>query len=179
MDWLKPLIEAIAYMWPFRMVKQWERGGYYVKGKWRKELGPGVYPVIPWFQEVMEVSIAEQIVTGRRQDMTLSDGSLLSFVAAATIRVVDIRAALNDVQEYKETAREAVEAVLADRLASVDVGRLEWEKRGRLFADLKRWVQDELTPYGVEVTKLRFMAFVTNAKAHRFMLDTPAEAASP
>lgn len=173
MDWLKPLVELVAFLWPFRMVKQWERAGYYVNGRWKKELGPGVYPVIWWFQEVWEVSVAEEIVTGRRQDITLSDGTLLSFVAAATIRVVDVRAALNDVQAYKETAVEAVEGVLADRLASVDVGRLEWSKRARLAADLRRWVQDELTRYGVEVTNLRFMTFVTNARAYRLILDAP------
>jgi regulator of protease activity HflC (stomatin/prohibitin superfamily) len=171
-DFLRLLLDAIQFIWPLRLVKQWQRGGYYVFGRWWKEVGPGVYPVVPWFSDVQEVDVAEEIVTGRRQDVTLADGTLLSFIAAATIKVVDVRAALNDVQEYAETARESVEAVLADRLATMDVTRLDADERGRLLGALKRGVQAELTPYGVELCKLRFTAFIVNAKAHRIVMET-------
>lgn len=174
-DFLRLLLDSIAYIWPLRMVKQWERAGYYVFGRWRKEVGPGVWPVVPWFCEVYEVSVAEEIVNTPKQDVTLSDGSLLVFSASATIAVVDVKAALNAVQEYDKTAAEAVEAVVAERLAEVDAARLEWSKRTRLFADLRRWVQDELTPYGVELRKLRFRSFVVNARAHRLIIDAGRE----
>jgi regulator of protease activity HflC (stomatin/prohibitin superfamily) len=88
-DFLRLLLDAIAYIWPLRVVKQWERGGYYALGKWQREVGPGIYPVIPWFCEVLEISVAEAIVGTGRQDITLSDGSMLSFCATATVGVVD------------------------------------------------------------------------------------------
>lgn len=170
-DFLRLLLDSIAYLWPLRVVKQWERAGYYAFGRWQREVGPGVWPVVPWFCEVYEVSVAEEIVNTPKQDVTLSDGTLLVFSASATIAVVDVKAALNAVQEYDKTAAEAVEAVLAERLAQVNAERLAWESRGRLFADLRRWVQDELTPYGVELRKLRFRSFVVRAKAHRLIVD--------
>ncbi len=171
-DFLRLLLDAIAYVWPFRIVYQYQRGCYYVVGRFWREVGPGIYPVVPWFTEVTEADITEAIIGTGRQDITLSDGSLLSFAATATVRVVDTRAALNDVDQYRETAREALASVLAERLAEVDAVRLAPEKRGRLFADLRRWVADEMRPYGIEVSKVRFTSFIVNARAHRLIVDT-------
>ena len=175
-EFLRLLLDSIAYLWPFRMVKEWQRGGYYWFGRYRREVGPGVWPVVPWFSEVHEVDVCEAIVGTARQDITMKDGTMCSFTASATVRVVDVRLALNAVDQYRETAQEAVAAVLAERLAQVESERLDPERRGRLFGDLRRWVAEELAPYGIEVTKLRFTSFIVNAKAHRLIVDqgTPA-----
>lgn len=170
-DFLRLLLDAIAYIWPFRIVKEWERGGYLVVGRWWREVGPGIYPVVPWFTEVVEASCAEAIVGTGRQDITLSDGSTLSFAATATVGVIDVRKALVAVDSYTETMRELLSSVLADKLAEVDAARLTPEKRGRLFADLRRWVAAEAEPYGIEVRSVRFVSFITNAKAHRLLID--------
>ena len=175
-DFLRILLDSIQFLWPFRIVKQWERAGFYVFGRWWREIGPGLYPMIPWFTEILEVSIVEGIVGTGRQDITLSDGTMLSFAATATVRVVDAKAALNSVDAFEETMQELLGSVLADKLAEVDVARLTYEKRGRLFSDLRRWVADEALPYGIEVRKVRFTSFITNAKAHRLIVDTQAAA---
>ena len=171
-DFLRIVLDSIQFLWPFRIVREWERGGYYVLGRWWREIKPGLYPVVPWFTEVVEASVVEGIVGTGRQDITLSDGSMLSFAASATVRVVDVKAALNAVDNYTETVQELLGAVLADKLAEVDAARLTPEKRGRLFADLRRWVAEEALPYGIEVKRVRFTSFITNAKAHRLIIDT-------
>ncbi len=165
------LIDSIAYIWPFRIVRQWERAGYFIFGKWRREIGPGVYMVIPFFMDVHQISVAEAICGTQRQDITLSDGSTLSFQATCTARVVDVRKAVCSVDEYQTTTQELLASVLADKLAEVDADRLSPQKRGRLFSDLKRWVADEAAGYGVEVTKVRFVSFVTNIRTHRLLID--------
>lgn len=170
-DFLRIVLDSIQFLWPFRLVKQWERGGYYVCGRWWRDIGPGVYPVVPWFTEVYEVGVAEAIVGTGRQDITLSDGTTCSFSAAATVRVIDVNLALNSVDTYTETMQELLAAVLADRLADVDAARLAPEKRKRLFADLERWVAAEALPYGLEVKRVRFTSFLTNVKAHRLLID--------
>lgn len=171
-DFLRILLDSIEYLWPLRRVEEWERGGYYVLGRWWREVKPGIYFVVPWFSDIKTASFAEAIVGTGRQDITLSDGSMLSFSATATVRVVDLKAALNAVDEYTETMRESLASVLADKLAEVDAARLTPEKRGRLFADLRRWVAEEAIGYGIEVRKVRFTSFITNAKAHRLIVDT-------
>lgn len=170
-EFLRIILDSIQFLWPLRRVEQWERGGYYICGRWWKEVGPGVWPILPWFIDVLAVSSAEAIVGTGRQDITLSDKSMLSFAATATVQVTDVYKALNQVDQYTETMQELLASVLADKLAEVDAIRLEPEKRGRLFADLQRWVANEAALYGIEVKKVRFTSFIVNAKAHRLIID--------
>lgn len=171
------LIDVCQFLWPFRRVSEWERGGWLVCGRWKNEVGPGVYFVIPWFIDIHEVSIAEAICGTARQDITLQDGSTLSFSATATCRVVDVKQAVCSVDDYRTTTQELLASVLADKLAEVDAARLAPDKRGRLFADLKRWVAEEAKGYGVEVSKVRFTSFLVSTKTHRLIIDqgSPAQ----
>jgi len=168
---LRVFLQFIEFLWPFRRVEQWEKGGYYVCGRWYREVGPGIWPIVPWFCDVQAVSCAEAIVGTGRQDITLSDKSMLSFAATATVQVKNVYETLNTVDQYQETMQELLASVLAERLAEVDAARLEPEKRNRLFADLKRWVAEEADEYGIEVKKVRFTSFIVNAKAHRLIID--------
>lgn len=170
-EFLRLLLEFIEFLWPLRRVEQWEGGGYYLLGRWQAEVQPGVHWVIPWFMDVKTISKAEAIIGTGRKDITLSDGSLCSFAANATARVVNVNLALNKVDDYKETAQELLAAVVAERLAAVDAMRLTHEKRGRLFADLSRWVAEEAAEYGLEVRKVRFDSFMINVRAYRLIND--------
>lgn len=170
-EFLKVLLEFFEFLWPLRRVEQWEKGGYYMFGRWVRTVGPGIWPIIPWFFDVRQVSVAEAIVGTGRQDITLSDRSMLSFAATATVQVKDVYSALNLVDAYTETMQELLASVLAEKLAEVDAIRLEPEKRGRLFADLRRWVAEEADQYGIEVKKVRFTSLIINARAHRLIID--------
>ena len=173
----KLFLESIQFLWPLRMVEQWESGGYYIFGRWYWTLKPGMYPIVPWFCDVKTVSMAEAIVGTGRLDITLQNGSVLSFAATATAKVIDPFLAINTVDEYQETIRELLSSVLAEKLASVDADRLTPEKRGRLFSDLKGWVAKEALEYGVDVKKVRFTSLLTNVKSHRLLIDQTSTAA--
>lgn len=170
-DFLRLITEVIQFIWPFRIVSEWEHGVYYVNGQVWREVGPGLYPVVPWFCDVRTVDMVPGIVSTRRQDITVADGTILSFAASAWACVTDATAAMNRVDQYLVTVREVVEAVLADRLAAVDVERLAPDKRARLLADCRKWIEMETQPFGVEITKVRFTSFVTRVKAHRLLVD--------
>ncbi len=173
---MRLIVDSIAYLWPFRIVRAWERAGYLVCGRWWKEVGPGLYLVVPFFMDVHSVSVAEAICGTQRQDITLSDGSTLSFQATCTAKIVDVRKAVCSVDDFASTTQELLASVLADKLAEVDADRLSPQKRTRLFSDLKRWVAEEAAGYGVEVSKVRFVSFVTNIKTHRLLIDQSSAA---
>lgn len=175
-EFLSLLIQIAQVIWPFRIVRQWERAGYLVFGRWVGEVGPGCWPVLPWFFDVHTVSVVPGIVGTGRQDITVKDGSILSFAATATVRIVDARKAMCDVENVTSTMQELLASVLAEKLADVDASRLEPQSRGRLVADLRRWVQEAAEPFGVEVSSVRFTSFITHAKTHRLLLDQNAVA---
>jgi regulator of protease activity HflC (stomatin/prohibitin superfamily) len=172
---LRLILDSLEYLWPFRIVRQWARGGYYIFGRYWRSVGPGLYPVVPFFTNVLEISVVPAILGTPRIDITLQDGSTLSFTAAATVEVVDFALAINTVDKYAQTTQELLGAILAQRLADVDRGRLAPDKRGRLLADLLRWLNEESLVFGVSITKVRFTTFLLNVKNFRLLQETHAE----
>lgn len=168
-DFLHTILGFIEYLWPFRIVHQWEQGGYYVFGRMWKVVGPGCYVVVPFFTWLSEVSIVPYMVSTPRLDVTLLDGKNLSFYASAWAQVVDYNLAHNTVEDYALTTRELVEAVIADRLARVKPSRLEPENRADLLRDLTDWCNKETSEFGIQITKVRFSTFILNARTYRLV----------
>jgi regulator of protease activity HflC (stomatin/prohibitin superfamily) len=171
-EFLRVLLDSIAYLWPFRLVQQWEQGAYYLCGRYWREVGPGVpWPVVPWFMEVRTVSIAAAPVGTPRIDITLKDGRQLSCAATVVCRVIDFHLAVNTVDDYRESTQELIASVLAEKLVEVEPSRLESGARGRLLTDLQKWVGAELAKYGIEVSRLSFTSFVLAPRTYRLLTD--------
>ena len=170
-DFVHAIVEIIQFLWPMRLVHEWERAGWYICGRWRGETGPGLKFVLPWFVDVKTVSTAAAYAGTGRQDVTLTDGRTLSFAATARVHVKDVQAALNAVDDYASSTQEALAAVLAEELGKVDAERMEPNRRGRLFGSLLKAVQDETEKFGVEVESIRFTSFVINPKTLRLLID--------
>lgn len=170
-DFFRLIGEWLQFLWPLRKVNQWERGLLYRNGRYRRELTPGVYPVLPWFHEIRAESVVPGIVQTPRIDITAQDGTMVTLQASATVRVIDLAKAVNTVDAYMETAQELITAVLAEKLAEVDAARLQPDKRARLMTDLRRWVSTEALEFGIEVSKLRFTTFVVNPRPFRLLGD--------
>lgn len=175
-DLLQVIVNIVQFLWPFREVEQWERGVYYVFGHYWITVGPGRWPVIPYFMDVRAVSIVPAIVTTPMLTITLTDGRTLTFSAAATVEVADAADALNLIDDYTETTQELLGARIAEKLAEVDAGRLDTGSRKRLLTDLTRWIDDETRQYGVRVTALRFTNFAVNLRTYRLLTDSAVPA---
>lgn len=165
------LRDVIQFIWPFKIVKQWERGGVYELGHFIRVVGPGCWVLLPWFTEIIEVPIVPKPIATGRQDITLKSGATLSFDAAATLRVTDVEKALNAIDDYHHSTTILLASVLAEKLADVEPERFEPNRRGRLFASLETLVQKEAEVYGIEITNLRFTSFVLNARTYRLLID--------
>jgi regulator of protease activity HflC (stomatin/prohibitin superfamily) len=172
-DALVRFAEWLRELWPFRIVDAYEHGVVTILGRYWKTVGPGVYPCIPWFTDVVGYSVVPAIVQTPRLDIELQDGTAVSFVASATVRVTDVRLAILTVDNYTETTVELLSAVLAEKLAEVDTGRLDPEKKRRLLADLVRWANEEASEYGIEISKLRFTTFIKRPRFYRVLGDAP------
>lgn len=168
---LRVLFDSIAYLWPFRIIKTWQRGGLYEYGKFIRVLGPGCWPIIPFFTDVLEISVVPAIVRTPRLDITLSDGSSLTFAAAAWAKVASYDLAINTVDDFKETTQELMAAVLAEQLAEIDGARVQPSRRKGLIKTLTVEINKESSLFGIEVTGLRFTTFVTSVRTYRLLQD--------
>jgi regulator of protease activity HflC (stomatin/prohibitin superfamily) len=170
-DFLRVLLDSIAYLWPFKIIHQYQVGGMYLFGKFRRVLEPGLYFAVPFFQHIIDVGAVPYMVVTPRMDLTLRDGRALSVVASAWVRVSDFNLAINTVDSFHSTTTEIIKAVVADRLARVQPSRLEPESRADLLRDLTSWVAQEAGEYGISVEKVRFSTFVLGARTYRLLGD--------
>ena len=176
-DLFELFLKSIEFLWPFEKVKPYQRGLYVVFGRWQWEIGPGIYPIIPWWIEVVQESVAWAVVQTPRIDITAMDGTMVTLQATAKVQVANLTMAYNSVDAYMETTKERLTTIVATKIAEVDAARLQPEKRARLLSDLGKWVDKDTRSFGVETMEVNFTTFVTNAKPFRLLGDNP-EAAS-
>lgn len=170
-DFLRLLLDVIAYLWPFKIVWQWERGSYYIIGKYWRDVGPGCWPKLPFFTDVKTEGVVSGTYGTPLQTITTKDGGTLTFSASMKMRVVDLGKSFNNVLNWDENAIEDASASLADKLADVDASKLEPEARNRLIGACKRALEAELGYYGLAVDRLRFNNFVRNMPVGRLFQD--------
>jgi SPFH domain / Band 7 family len=170
-DFLRLILDSIAYLWPFEIVYGWEKANYYICGKFWRTLRPGLKIKIPFFTLIETESVVPMIFVTPLQSIMLKDGGTLTFSATITLNVEDLDKALNKVDAWKQTATELTSGLLAEKLASTDATLFEPEKRGYLIGGCKVTLGNALNEYGVRVSALRFNNFIRNMRVYRIFND--------
>lgn len=172
-DLVQALVQIVQFLWPFRIINQWERGLYTVFGRIVWELGPGLYPVIPWFCDVCEIPTSWDFVESGRLDLTLKDDRTLSCEAIAKMRVVDMKKAWVAFHDYEVDRRKMLKAVVSELLQEADAERFEPSRRGRLLGtSMLKAVQEGASAIGCEVESVRVTTFVLGARTYRLLTES-------
>lgn len=154
------LVDIITELWPLRHVEGWEHGVRTWMNRPGRVKGPGIYLVIPVLGDIHPVTTVRYVTVGSRQDITLKDGTCLNFVASAWVKVVNPKAAKFTVDDYEESTTEIIEAVLAERLAEVEIDRFETvAKRRNFLKELANLVDSQTQEFGVTVERVWFSNF--------------------
>lgn len=172
-DFFGRLLDYAIELWPLRLVKPWEQGFYTTFEKVGRRVGPGIWPVVPYFQDVLSLSVAESRLTTPLLNIMLMNGKRLAFSASARVRVVDVKRAMVDVGTYQETTGEEVAAFLADFLSEAAPDRFTTSiKRRNLFAEATRELNERTKDYGVEVLELQFTNWIEDVRSYRLLQDS-------
>jgi len=154
------LVDIVMELWPLRHVEGWETGIRTWFNRPKREKGPGIYLVLPVFGDILTVTTVPYPATCSRQDITLKDGTPLNFAATAWVQVTDATAAKFSVDDYEESVTEIVEAVLAERLAEVEIDRFETvAKRRNFLKELTLLADSQTQDFGVTVERIWFSNF--------------------
>ena len=168
-DFLRLIVEVAQFLWPFRAVEHWERGVYYRMGKAFRTVGPGRWPVVPYFMDVKSVSVVPDPIIGPRQDVTLADGTTVSFTASVIVTVEDAHKALNDIHDQQKAVLEIMQRTVGMRLQAESAAMLTPEARGRFLAGILTRMDNETKVFGVRVRELAFPSFVMNVPTMRLL----------
>lgn len=163
------LVDVVQFLWPFRIVWQWEVGAYYICGRYVFQVPTGVWPVVPFFFDVKSANVVPDVFSTEEQTIEMQDGGTLTFTASVRMRVVEPALSLNNVVDHEENAVEDVAAVLAETLADMPPERLDPAKRRSLLRKCELEVNKLLGEYGMEVERIRFTNFLRNIRAYRLI----------
>jgi len=173
MEFFGRLLDYAVQLWPFRVVEPWERGYYLVFSRPKRNLGPGIYPVVPYFTDVKALSIAESRVTSPLLSVKLQSGKLLAFSVSARVRVTDVKQAEINVQAYQETTAEEIAATMAEALAECSPDRLATvKKRRNWLAEVTHELNGRVREYGVEVLEIQFTNWIEDVRSYRLLQDS-------
>ncbi|HET6576476.1 MAG TPA: SPFH domain-containing protein [Fimbriiglobus sp.] len=173
-DLIRLLIEIWAAVWPFRLVRSWQQGVWFVCGRYWRTVGPGCWPVVPFFMELRPVEVVPSIWATPLQAITLRDKRALTYSAMVTVRVEDPAAALNLVDEWPESTLELVSGQLSETLAEVDPEGFDdpsYKKRANLMERIREAADAETRKFGVRVEKVRFNNFAVGVRTVRLLID--------
>lgn len=170
MNFIQLIVDFLKEAWPLRHVQGWEQGIFTLLNKPRRVLGTGVWPVIPLLMDVRAVSVVPAVVRGGRQDITLADGTPVSFRVTAEVQVVDVIKAVYDVDQYTETTQEMLEVVTAQSLGEEDLESFSTaRKRSGFLRRLATTLNAETLRFGVQVHSVGFRDFTLKLKTYRLL----------
>ena len=157
-DLLRLMLEIWKHIWPFRVVAPWQIGVYYVWGHYWRNVGNGIWPVVPYFTHLAPVTIVPTVFNTPLQTITTADNQTLAFSASITARVVEPAKALNAVDLYHETTVELVSGILAEEMVKRQAKELQGSKPDILIA-LKEACNRGTIAFGVAIEAIRFPTF--------------------
>ena len=173
-DLIRVLIELWTAVWPFRVVRPWQAGVWFVWGRCWKTVGSGVWPIVPFFMELRAVEIVPSIWSTPLQVVTLRDKRTLTYSAMVTVRVENPADALNMVDEWPESTLELVSGQLSETLAEVDPEGFDdpsYKKRANLMERIREAADAETRKFGVRVERVRFNNFAVGVRTFRLLMD--------
>lgn len=172
-DILRLIVDIFQSVWPFRLVGPWAKGAVYVFGRYQGWVSPGCYPFVPFFMEIVPVTVVPSVWGGPLQTITLRDGRVLIFSPMVTLTVEDVNLAMNTVTEYTESCMEIVSGVLSEWLADADPDRFDpgTGKREVLVEELRLVADEETRVYGVRVERITFPNFALGVRTFRLLQD--------
>lgn len=165
------LVDIIMEMWPLRHVSGWETGIRTWCNRPKTEKRPGIYWVLPVLGDILTITTVPFVTVGSRQDITLKDGTPLNFAASAWVQVSNATAARFNVDDYEQSVTEIMEAVLAERLAEVEIDRFETvAKRRNFLKELTNLANEQTQEFGVTVHRVWFSNFSLKLKTFRALI---------
>lgn len=173
-EFIRLIAELIQPLWPLRIVWEWEEGLYYVGGRYKGTVGPGLKFVVPYLCEVRRVPVVPEVYVTPLQTVTLRDNSALTYSASLTVIVRNAERAYNRLGHYQETVVEIAAAMLSEGMADAEPGRFDPArgKRDRLLEELREAVNKVIEEFGIELTALRLGTFARGVRTMRLLVDT-------
>lgn len=152
----------------FAIIKEYERGVVLTLGKYTKTLGPGLNFIFPIFQKMIKVDMRISTVDIPRQEAITKDNVPIGINAVVYFKVEKPENAILGVKDYSYAISQYALAALRDIVGGVELDTLLTE-RERIASEIKKVVDVETDPWGIDVTAIKMQDLELPAGMKRTM----------
>src|SRR5215813_12030306 len=137
-----------------KILKEYERGVIFRLGRVKEAAkGPGIVFVFRPLDQIVRVSLRQEVMEVPPQDIITRDNVTLKVNAVITLRVIDPIKAVIEVANYIYQTSQFAQTTLRSVLGEVDLDEL-LAHRDRLNQRIQTIIDDHTAPYGVKVVSV-------------------------
>ena len=126
---------AIVLSRSVRILKEYERGVFFVLGRFWKVKGPGLVLLIPAIQQMVKVGLRTVVMDVPSQDVISKDNVSVKVSAVVYFRVIDPKLAIIAVEDYLQAINQLSQTTLRSVLGQHDLDEM-LSARNQLNADI-------------------------------------------
>jgi regulator of protease activity HflC (stomatin/prohibitin superfamily) len=165
--WLLGFV-IFVFLTGLRIINQYERGVVLRLGKYQDTREPGLRWIIPVIDRMIKVDIRITTVDIPRQEAITKDNVPVGINAVVYFKVEKAEDAVLKVENYSYAVSQYALATLRDIIGGVELDTLLTE-RERIASDIKKVVDTETAPWGIDVTAIKIQDIELPAAMKRAM----------
>ena len=151
-----------------RVINQYEKGVILTFGKYTGTYNPGLRWILIGIQKMMKVDLRITTVDIPRQEAITKDNVPVGINAVVYFKVVRAEDAVLKVENYSYATSQYALAAMRDIVGGVELDTLLTE-RERVTTDIKKVVDTETDPWGIDVTAIKMQDIELPAGMKRAM----------
>lgn len=166
--WILIFIFVVFGLGGLRVINQYERGVVLTFGKYSGTFEPGLRWILIGIQRMIKVDMRITTVDIPRQEAITKDNVPVGINAVVYFKVERAEDAVLKVENYSYAVSQYALAALRDIIGGVELDTLLTE-RERIASDIKRVVDTETAPWGIDVTAIKMQDIELPAAMKRAM----------
>ena len=166
--WILIFIFVVFGLGGLRVINQYERGVVLTLGKYTGTYTPGLRWILIGIQRIIKVDIRITTVDIPRQEAITKDNVPVGINAVVYFKVERAEDAVLKVENYSYAVSQYALAALRDIIGGVELDTLLTE-REKIASDIKKVVDIENAPWGVDVTAIKIQDIEIPAAMKRAM----------
>ena len=166
--WILIFIFVVFGLGGLRVINQYERGVVLTLGKYTGTYTPGLRWILIGIQRIIKVDIRITTVDIPRQEAITKDNVPVGINAVVYFKVERAEDAVLKVENYSYAVSQYALAALRDIIGGVELDTLLTE-REKIASDIKKVVDIETAPWGVDVTAIKIQDIELPAAMKRAM----------
>ncbi|PSF38692.1 hypothetical protein C7H19_04070 [Aphanothece hegewaldii CCALA 016] len=133
--------------------REYQRGVIFRLGRYQKTKGPGLYYILPFIDQKMQVDIRTKTVDIAPQETVTADSVTIKVNAVLYYRIIDAAKAINRVESYQNAVYQAAMTTLRNVVGQNNLDDV-LQDRDKINHKVQEIVDEITEPWGIDIERV-------------------------